>query len=129
MKVYYLKRNIKTQLRKGVNFSMSLNIITPYELGKISVRRVIIYLRKSRAEGKESVEEVLSRHETILQEYAVQTFGEKIPEENIYREVVSGETIDDRVEIKKVFHRLEKEEGSANFSISGFSNTFLSSGS
>lgn len=91
---------------------MSLNIITPYELGKISVRKVIIYLRKSRAEGKESVEEVLSRHETILQEHAVQTFGEKIPEENIYREVVSGETIDDRVEIQKVFHRLEKEEGS-----------------
>lgn len=114
MKVYYLKRNIKTQLRKGVNvsMSMSMNIITPYELGKISVRRVIIYLRKSRAEGKESVEEVLSRHETILQDYAVQTFGERIPEENIYREVVSGETIDDRVEIKKVFHRLEKEEGS-----------------
>lgn len=112
MKVYYLKHNIKIQLRKGVNVSMSLNIITPYELGKISVRRVIIYLRKSRAEGKESVEEVLSRHETILQDYAVQTFGEKIPEENIYREVVSGETIDDRVEIKKVFTRLEKEEGS-----------------
>lgn len=91
---------------------MSVNIITPYELGKISVRKVIMYLRKSRSEGKESVEEVLSRHETILQEHAVQTFGEKIPEENIYREVVSGETIDDRVEIQKVFHRLEKEEGS-----------------
>lgn len=91
---------------------MSLNIITPYELGKISVRKVIIYLRKSRSEGKESVEEVLARHETILQDYAVQTFGSKIPEENIYREVVSGETIDERVEIQKVFQRLEKEEGS-----------------
>lgn len=112
MKVYYLKHNIILTTRKGVNVSMSLNIITPYELGKISVRKVIIYLRKSRSEGKESVEEVLARHETILQDYAVQTFGSKIPEENIYREVVSGETIDERVEIQKVFQRLEKEEGS-----------------
>lgn len=87
-----------------------MNIITPYELGKVSVHKIIIYLRKSRAEGKESVEEVLARHEKILQDYAIQTFGEKIPEENIYREVVSGETIDERVEIKKVFHRLEKED-------------------
>lgn len=87
-----------------------MNIITPYELGKISVHKIILYLRKSRAEGKESLEEVLARHETILQDYAIQTFGEKIPEENIYREVVSGETIDERIEIKKVFHRLEKED-------------------
>lgn len=108
MKVYYLKRNIKFKLIEGVNVSM--NIITPYELGKVSVHKIIIYLRKSRSEGKESVEEVLSRHEKILQDYAIQTFGEKIPEENIYREVVSGETIDERVEIKKIFHRLEKED-------------------
>ena len=108
MKVYYLKRNTKTKIKEGVNISM--NIITPYELGKVSVRKIILYLRKSRAEGKESVEEVLSRHETILQDYAIQTFGQKIPEENIYREVVSGETIDERVEIQKVFHRLEKED-------------------
>ena len=87
-----------------------MNIITPYELGKVSVHKIIIYLRKSRAEGKESVEEVLARHEKILQDYAIQTFGQKIPDENIYREVVSGETIDERVEIKKVFHRLEKED-------------------
>ena len=108
MKVYYLKRNINKTSRKGVNISM--NIITPYELGKVSVHKIILYLRKSRAEGKESIEEVLSRHEKILQDYAIQTFGQKIPEENIYREVVSGETIDERVEIQKVFHRLEKED-------------------
>lgn len=108
MKVYYLKRNINKTSRKGVNIPM--NIITPYELGKVSVHKIILYLRKSRAEGKESVEEVLSRHEKILQDYAIQTFGQKIPEENIYREVVSGETIDERVEIQKVFHRLEKED-------------------
>ena len=86
-----------------------MNIITPYELAKMSVQEIIIYLRKSRAERNETVEEVLARHEKILQDYAIQVFGQKIPEENIHREVVSGETLDERVEVKKVFNRLEKE--------------------
>ena len=86
-----------------------MHIITQHELSQIAVDRVIIYLRKSRAERNETVEEVLARHEKILQDYAIQTFGKKIPEENIYREVVSGETLDERIEIKKVFNRLENE--------------------
>lgn len=87
-----------------------MNIITAYELSKISVEDIIIYLRKSRAERNETIEEVLARHERILQDFAIETFGEKIPEKNIYREVVSGETLDERCEIKKVFERLEDEE-------------------
>lgn len=68
----------------------------------------IIYLRKSRQDDpRETVEEVLAKHETMLQEYAVREFGHKIPEENIYREIVSGESIDDREEIKKVLARIE----------------------
>lgn len=68
----------------------------------------IIYLRKSRQDDpKETVEEVLAKHEAMLQEYAVREFGHKIPEENIYREIVSGESIDDREEIKKVLARIE----------------------
>lgn len=68
----------------------------------------ILYLRKSRQDDPtETVEEVLAKHEAILQEYAEREFGGRIPEENIYREVVSGESIDDRVEIKKVLARLE----------------------
>lgn len=86
-----------------------MNIITAYELSQISVDQIIIYLRKSRAERNETVEEVLARHEKILQDYAIQTFGKKIPETNIYREVVSGETLDERIEIKKIFNRLENE--------------------
>lgn len=86
-----------------------MHIITQHELSQISVEQIIIYLRKSRAERNETVEEVLARHEKILQDYAEQTFGKKIPEANIYREVVSGETLDERIEIKKVFQRLEKE--------------------
>lgn len=86
-----------------------MHIITQHELSQICVNQIIIYLRKSRAERNETVEEVLARHEKILQDYAIQTFGEKIPEANIYREVVSGETLDERIEIKKVFNRLENE--------------------
>lgn len=68
----------------------------------------ILYLRKSRQDDpKETVEEVLAKHETMLQEYAERELGGRIPEENIYREIVSGESIDDRIEIKKVLARLE----------------------
>lgn len=68
----------------------------------------IIYLRKSRQDDpRETVEEVLAKHETMLQEYAVREFGHKIPEGNIYREIVSGESIEDREEIKKVLARIE----------------------
>lgn len=68
----------------------------------------IIYLRKSRQDDpSETVEEVLAKHETQLQEYARKELGGEIPEENIYREVVSGESIEDRVEIQKVLARIE----------------------
>lgn len=68
----------------------------------------LIYLRKSRQDDpRETVEEVLEKHETMLQEYAQREFGGKIPEENIYREVVSGESIDDREEIRKLLARIE----------------------
>ena len=68
----------------------------------------LMYLRKSRQDDpNETVEEVLAKHETILQEFAMRELGGKIPEENIYREVVSGESIEEREEIKKVLSRIE----------------------
>lgn len=70
----------------------------------------LMYLRKSRQDDpNETVEEVLMKHETILQEYSLKNFGYKIPEKDIYREVVSGETIQDRPMIKELFARIEKE--------------------
>lgn len=70
----------------------------------------LIYLRKSRADGEhETVEEVLARHEKILQEYAVKMLGEPLPESCIYREVVSGETIQDRPVIKNLLERIQNE--------------------
>ena len=68
----------------------------------------IMYLRKSRADSPhESVEEVLAKHETILQELAVRDLGGRIPEHCIYREVVSGETISERPEMGNVLHQIE----------------------
>ena len=67
-----------------------------------------MYLRKSRQDDpNETVEEVLSKHETMLQEFAERDLGGRIAEENIYREVVSGESIEDREEIQKVLTRIE----------------------
>lgn len=68
----------------------------------------IMYLRKSRADNPhESVEEVLAKHETILQEYAERELGGRIPEHCIYREVVSGETISERPEMLAVLAQIE----------------------
>ena len=69
---------------------------------------ILEYLRKSRSDDPIlSVEEVLRKHETILDEWCVKNLGEKIPETNKFREVVSGETIDDRPEIQKVLRMIE----------------------
>lgn len=71
----------------------------------------LIYLRKSRQDNPdESVEEVLAKHELILQEYAQRELGHTIPSDCIYREVVSGESIEDRIEIKKVLLRMENAD-------------------
>ena len=69
----------------------------------------LMYLRKSRADNPdESVEEVLSKHEKLLQDYFTRELGHPIPEDCIYREVVSGgEDIEDREEMCKVLARLE----------------------
>lgn len=69
---------------------------------------VLDYLRKSRTDDPTlTVEEVLQKHETILDEWAEKNIGGKVPEENKYREIVSGETIDDRPEIQKILKRIE----------------------
>lgn len=71
----------------------------------------LMYLRKSRQDDpNETVEEVLAKHELMLQEFAQRDLGGRIPEEYIFREVVSGESLDDRVEIKKVLALLENPE-------------------
>lgn len=78
----------------------------PYNV--LSSEAYIIYLRKSRADNPdESVEEILAKHEQMLQELAERELGGRIPEHCIFREVVSGETIDERPEMGKVLSAIE----------------------
>ena len=69
----------------------------------------LMYLRKSRADNPdESVEQVLAKHEKLLQDYFMREIGRCIPEDCIYREVVSGgEDISDREEMRKVLAKIE----------------------
>lgn len=74
----------------------------------LSKEEILEYLRKSRSDDALlTVEEVLAKHETILDEWSERNVGGKVPEENKFREVVSGETIDDRPEMKRLLKLIE----------------------
>lgn len=87
---------------------MKIDDIKKVPWNVLSTEAYIIYLRKSRADSPdESVEEVLEKHETMLQELAERELGGRIPEHCIFREVVSGETVEERPEINKVLSLIE----------------------
>lgn len=69
---------------------------------------ILEYLRKSRTDDPMlSVEEVLAKHERILDDWADRNLNAPIPKENRFREVVSGETISDRPEFQKILKLIE----------------------
>ena len=75
---------------------------------ELTPEEVLDYLRKSQSDDPLlTVEEVLAKHESILDEWAEKYLGGKVPEENKFREVVSGETIKERPEINKVLRLIE----------------------
>lgn len=75
---------------------------------KMAPEEVIDYLRKSQSDDPLlTVEEVLEKHEAILDEWAEKHLGGAVPEENKFREVVSGETLKERPEINKVLRKIE----------------------
>lgn len=80
-----------------------------WQLPNIKVDEILIYLRKSRTDDPAlTVEEVLAKHETILDEWIERNFpGQQVPEENRFREVVSGETIADRPQVQEVLRKME----------------------
>ena len=85
----------------GVSFMFQLPDLRPSE--------VLIYLRKSRTDDPAlSVEEVLARHEQMLDDFCRDRWGELVPEVNRFREVVSGETIAARPEVQKVLRLIEQ---------------------
>ena len=79
---------------------------------------VLVYLRKSRSDDPNlTVEEVLARHEKILDDWAKQYLGGIVPEENKFREVVSGETIADRPEMNALLRRMESPKYKATLAV------------
>lgn len=77
------------------------------ELG-LTPENILDYLRKSQSDDPLlTVEEVLAKHEEILDNWTVKMFGRKSPEENKFREVVSGETLKERPEINKLLLMVE----------------------
>ena len=69
---------------------------------------ILEYLRKSQSDDPlMTVEEVLERHEKILEAWDERFLNGKVPEENKFREVVSGETIKERPEINKILRMIE----------------------
>lgn len=71
-----------------------------------------MYLRKSRADDPlASVEEVLQKHEQMLDEWMTFNLPEGgiVPEENRFREVVSGETLTSRPKMQALLRLIESQ--------------------
>ena len=83
------------------------NIINYAELFKPA--EILDYLRKSQSDDPLlTVEEVLQKHETILDEWDEKHLGAKVPEENRFREIISGgDTIKERPEFQKLLRLIE----------------------
>lgn len=72
--------------------------------------RLIAYLRKSRDDGEDSVEEVLAKHERILQDWCRRTYDAPLPADRLLREVQSGETIESRPVMQDLMRRVRNRE-------------------
>ena len=68
------------------------------------MKRVLLYLRKSRDDDNESKEETLARHERMLLDYCSRY---DLSIEKIYREVVSGESIAARPQMQKLLEDVQ----------------------
>lgn len=78
-------------------------------LPELKTDEILMYLRKSRTDDPAlSVSETVAKHEQMLDDYCMRTFGDVIPEQNRFREIVSGETIAARPEMQKVLRLIEQ---------------------
>lgn len=79
-----------------------------YNIDYPNYDEVYEYLRKSRSDDPVlSVEEVLEKHERILNDFAERNLGGIVPEKNTFREIASSETIDGRPEMLQLLHGIE----------------------
>lgn len=81
-----------------------------WQLPPLTPEEILGYLRKSQSDDPLlTVEETLSKHEERINEWVERNLPGlgPIPEENRYREVVSGETIDSRPRFLELLRRIE----------------------
>lgn len=79
-----------------------------YNIDYPNYDEVYEYLRKSRSDDPAlSVEEVLEKHERILNDFAERNLGGIVPEKNTFREIASSETIDGRPEMLRLLQGIE----------------------
>ena len=84
------------------------------EMPHFNPDEILVYLRKSRSDDPLlSVEEVLAKHESLLNDWIERNLDAPIPKKNYYREVVSGETIASRPEMKSILKRMESPKSKA----------------
>lgn len=84
-----------------------------WQIPRIPIEEILVYLRKSRTDDATmTVEETLAKHEQMLNDWVERNLpGQgQIPEENRFREIVSGETIDSRPEIQKLLRKIESPQ-------------------
>lgn len=87
-----------------------------YILPDLKGYEIIKYLRKSRADDPLlTVEEVLAKHEQMLDEWMARNLpgAGHIPAENVFREVVSGETLASRPRVQEVLRLIESPKKKA----------------
>lgn len=68
-----------------------------------------MYLRKSRKDDDTGIEDTLARHEKMLQDLA-DRMGILVCEQDVYREVVSGESIEARPQMQRLLKHVELGE-------------------
>lgn len=81
-----------------------------WQLPPLKPDEVLIYLRKSRTDDPTlTVEEVVAKHEQMLNEWVERYLPGlgMVPEENRFREIVSGETIDSRPKVQELLKKAE----------------------
>lgn len=81
-----------------------------WQLPPLKPEDILDYLRKSQSDDPLlTVEEVLEKHEQMLDDWVERNLpgAGRVPEENRYREVVSGETIDNRPRLQELLRRIE----------------------
>jgi DNA invertase Pin-like site-specific DNA recombinase len=81
-----------------------------WQLPPLTPEEILLYSRKSQSDDPTlTTEETLAKHEQMLDDWVERNLPDmgKIPEENRYREVVSGETIDKRPRFLELLRRIE----------------------